>query len=46
MFYMDPRPMEYLCHMIHNKKPIRNISKFVFLKTFMLDDDFDRIVDI
>jgi hypothetical protein len=38
--------MEYLCHMIDNKELIRNISKFVFLKTFMLDDDFDLIVDI
>jgi hypothetical protein len=38
--------MEYLCHTVHNKKSIRNISKFVFLKTFMLDDDFDLIVNI
>lgn len=38
--------MEYLCHAIHNKKSTRNISKFVFLNTFMLDDDFHLILDI
>jgi hypothetical protein len=43
---MDPRPIEYLCHSIYNKKSIRNMSKFVFFKTLMLDDDFDLIVDI